>query len=190
MFGDNSLCCSHILLVSSPPPSFYLFFKCFVFLGLHLLHMEVPRLRVKPELHQQAYATATATPDLNHVCNLHHSSHQCGILNPLSEARDRTCVLMDTSWIWNPLSPNGKSSPPFILMVYLYRFCSCSFTGFESSLDRYLREVWAGAGSAGFSTGPGFSGFPVNRGGCGIPSVIHSLSLCLLNSPLFNLHYF
>ena len=28
-----------------------------------------------------------------------HSSQQCWILNPLSEARDRTCVLMDTSRI-------------------------------------------------------------------------------------------
>ena len=47
----------------------------------------------------QAYTTATATWDLNHVCNLHHSSGQCWILNPLSEARDWTCVLMDTSWV-------------------------------------------------------------------------------------------
>ena len=31
------------------------------------------------------------------VCNLHHSSRKCWILNPLSEARDQTCVLMDTS---------------------------------------------------------------------------------------------
>ena len=31
------------------------------------------------------------------VCDLHHSSWQCWILNPLSEARDQTRVLMDTS---------------------------------------------------------------------------------------------
>uniref|UniRef100_A0A8D0RRC0 Glycerophosphodiester phosphodiesterase domain containing 1 n=1 Tax=Sus scrofa TaxID=9823 RepID=A0A8D0RRC0_PIG len=29
-----------------------------------------------------------------HVCSLHHSSRQCWILNPLSEARDRTCNFM------------------------------------------------------------------------------------------------
>ena len=40
-----------------------------------------------------------ATPDLSHVCYLHHSSWQCQILNPLNEARDRTCVLMDVSQI-------------------------------------------------------------------------------------------
>ena len=45
------------------------------------------------------YTTATATQDLSHVCELHHSSRQCQILNPLSEARDQTCILMDTSQI-------------------------------------------------------------------------------------------
>ena len=38
----------------------------------------------------RAVATATATPDLSLVCNLRHSSQQCWILNPLSEARDWT----------------------------------------------------------------------------------------------------
>ena len=38
--------------------------------------------------------TATAMPHLTHVCNLYHSSQQCWILNPLSEARDCTCNLM------------------------------------------------------------------------------------------------
>ena len=33
------------------------------------------------------------------VYNLHHSSWQCQILNPLSQARDRTCILMDVSQI-------------------------------------------------------------------------------------------
>ena len=41
-----------------------------------------------------AYNTATATSDLSHTCDLHHSSPQCQILNPLSEARDRTHGLM------------------------------------------------------------------------------------------------
>ena len=39
------------------------------------------------------YTTATATPDLSHVYQLHHSSHQCRIFNPLSEARDLTRIL-------------------------------------------------------------------------------------------------
>ena len=63
-------------------------------LELHLRHMEVSRLEVK-----LAYATATATWDPRCICDLHHSSWQCPILNPLSKARDWTCVLMDASRI-------------------------------------------------------------------------------------------
>ena len=33
------------------------------------------------------------------AAGLHHSSRQCWIHNPLSGARDRTCILMDTSWV-------------------------------------------------------------------------------------------
>ena len=58
--------------------------------------MEVLRLGVKSELQLPAYTTTTATPDPSHVYNLHHSSQQRQILNPPSEARDQTCVLVDT----------------------------------------------------------------------------------------------
>ena len=71
----------------------------FFFLGLHLLHMEIPRLGVESELQLLAYTTATATPDQSHVCDLYHSSQQHQILNPLSEARHQTCILMDTSQV-------------------------------------------------------------------------------------------
>ena len=46
-----------------------------------------------------AYATATATPDPSRVCDLCHSSWQRRIINPLSELRDGTHVLMDTSGV-------------------------------------------------------------------------------------------
>ena len=59
--------------------------------------MEVPRLGVESELWPPAYTIATEMPDLSHICDLHHSSWEGWILNPLSKARDRTCVLMDTS---------------------------------------------------------------------------------------------
>ena len=61
--------------------------------------MEVPRLGVESELQLQAYATATAMPDLSCVCDLHHSSQQRWILDPLSEARDSARNLMDPSRI-------------------------------------------------------------------------------------------
>ena len=61
--------------------------------------MEVPRLGVESELQLLACAMATAMQDLSLVYELHHSSQQCQIPDPLSEARDRTHVLMDVSWI-------------------------------------------------------------------------------------------
>ena len=45
------------------------------------------------------YTTAIATPDLSHVCDLHHSSQQRRILTPLSEARNQIQNLMFPSWI-------------------------------------------------------------------------------------------
>ena len=61
--------------------------------------MEAPRLRVESELLLPAYTRATATPDPSHICDLHHSSQQRWVLNPLSETRDQTCNLMVPSWI-------------------------------------------------------------------------------------------
>ena len=46
-----------------------------------------------------AYVAATAMWHLRRICNLHRSSQQRRILNPLSEARDQTCIPMDNSQI-------------------------------------------------------------------------------------------
>ena len=69
-----------------------LFFFFFFFFVLHPQHIEVPRLGVEPDLQLPAYATASQDP--SPVCDLHHSSRQGQILNPLSLARDRTHNLM------------------------------------------------------------------------------------------------
>ena len=71
--------------------------------------MEVPRLGVELELQLPAYATATAIPDQSPICNLCFSSRQHWILNPLSEVRDWTCILMATSWLLNLLRHNGNA---------------------------------------------------------------------------------
>ena len=63
--------------------------------------MEIPGLgvnQIRATAASLAYTTATATWDPSHICNLHHSSQQQWILNPLCEARDWTCILTNTSW--------------------------------------------------------------------------------------------
>ena len=76
----------------------YFFLLVFLpFLGLHLQHMEVPRLGVESERQLQAYATARNTRSKLHLQrNLCHILRQQQLLNPLSEARDQTRILMDT----------------------------------------------------------------------------------------------
>ena len=75
----------------------YLFIYLFCFLEPNWGHMEVPRIGGQVELQLLDYTTTIATWDLSHACNLHHSSRQLQILNPLSKARDRTHILIDTS---------------------------------------------------------------------------------------------
>ena len=45
----------------------------------------------------EAYTTATATPDPSHISDLYYSLWQCWILNPLSKARDWTCIFTEAT---------------------------------------------------------------------------------------------
>ena len=75
--------------------------------------MEFLRLGVELELQLLAYTTATATWDRSHICELHHSSRQRWIHNPLSKARDQTHILMDTSQIRFHCATTG--TPDFLI---------------------------------------------------------------------------
>ena len=90
-----------------------------------LLYMEVPRLGVELELQLPAYATATATPDPSCICDLHRSSWQCWIPDPLSKARDWTCIPMDTK----------LDSFLLYLKVKLFSFSVVSLKWLLTSLD-------------------------------------------------------
>ena len=81
------------------------FFFFLVFLFLFFLFRATPvaygsfQPRVQLELQVLAYTTITATLDPSRVCNLYRSSQKCWILNPLSEARDGTQILVHTSLV-------------------------------------------------------------------------------------------
>ena len=107
----------------------FILFIYFCFLGLYQQHMDVPRLGVKSRLQLQAYTTATATAmqNLSHTCNLHHSSQQPWILNPLNEAKI-------------------KPASPWILVQFITHWATTgtprvfAFTHWNS--DRAGRQQW------------------------------------------------
>ena len=78
---------------------YFLFIYFFCFLGPYPWHVEGSSLGIESELQLPAYTSATATQDPSSICDLHHSSLQCQILNPLSKARDQTHSLMVLSQI-------------------------------------------------------------------------------------------
>ena len=82
--------------------------------------MEFPRLGVESELQLLAYATATATPDPNSSCDLHHSLQQQQILNSLCEARDQTSIFMDASQIRFPWATTGTPSILIFYFTFMY----------------------------------------------------------------------
>ena len=75
--------------------------------------MKVPRLGVELEYSCQPQPQ----PQQLEICDLHHSSQQRWILNPLSGARDRTCILMDTSQVhycW------AKMGTPMVVLICIF----------------------------------------------------------------------
>ena len=101
--------------------SFPLFFFFFLSRATHIAYGG-SQARVELELQLPTYATATAMPDPSRVCDLHHCSQQCWILNPLSEARDQICILMDTGWVLNQLS-HSRNAQLSVLERFLRRRC-------------------------------------------------------------------
>ena len=109
-------------------------------LGLHLWHMEVSGLGVNLEL--PAYTTATATPDPSHVCNLHHSSWQLGILNLLSKARDWTLVLLDTSRICYCWATTGTPAASYFTWTCSFIICASVSSWVNGDNNRTHFTVW------------------------------------------------
>ena len=105
-------------------------------------------LGVESELQLLAYSTATAMPDLSHICNLRHSLQQRWILNLLSKARDQTCILMDTTLVHYQWATMGTLAGFFLLTSKYKYIIACEFITqfvFSFSVDRRLDcfHVWA-----------------------------------------------
>ena len=60
--------------------------------------------------------------DPSHICNLHHSSPQCRILNPLSKARNQTCNLMVPSQVHFCYNSAGTPVCFSYLLCFSYLF--------------------------------------------------------------------
>ena len=104
-----------------PWPLFCLFVCLFfAFLRPNPWHMEVSRLGGKSELQLPAYTMAKAMQDPSRVCNLHHSSRQPQIPDPLSEARDQTCIVLNTSWIHFHFAARTSEFKILMILFYFY----------------------------------------------------------------------
>ena len=110
---------------------FYLFifiFNFWLFRATPMAYGSSQARGEKLKLQLLGYTTATGTRDSSRVPNLHHSSWQCQIPDPLSEARNQTHILMDPSWILFRCATAGTGSHSFQLD-------GTEFHGFETLPD-------------------------------------------------------
>jgi len=124
-----------------------LFFVLFLFFVFFLIDASAAyrnsQARVKSELQLPAYTATIAAHLQSLLWDLLHSLWQCQILNPLGEARDQTCILMDTSQVLNQVSHNGNSC----FSVMKAEFSSCNYLqnslqNLKCLLSRPVRKSW------------------------------------------------
>ena len=132
--ASSGLTVIHIFLVYDDFDRLFCCLFVFVILGPHPQHMEIPKLGVESELQLPGYTTAAAMPDQKLICSLHHR-----ILNPLSEARDQTCIVMDTSQVFTLLSHNGNSN---LWQVLKSADHVCSRISGELLRKQVPRSIW------------------------------------------------
>ena len=119
----------------------FFFCCCCCFSGLHPRPVEAPGLGVSSELQLLAYTTATAVPDLSCICDLHHSSWQCWILNPLSEARDQTRNLIVPSRIRFRCTIAGPPHTGFLSVLLGKHLIQASWEASRFYQQGYLGKV-------------------------------------------------
>ena len=87
--------------------------------------------------------------DLSHICDLHHSSWQCQILNPLSKARDQTCILMNLSQVPYCWAAMGTPRSLFFFSFLSFCCCCCYFLGRSCAYGGSQARGWIGAVATG-----------------------------------------
>ena len=78
--------------------------------------------RAESELQLQAYTTAMT--DWSYISNLHCSLWKCWILNSLIEARDWTCILLDTSQVFTLLRYHRNSRMNVLKTFWFNLLCN------------------------------------------------------------------
>ena len=122
----------------------------------------------------------TATRDLSHVCDLHHSSQQRRILNSLREAMDWTCNQSDLF----PLRHDGNSSFETLNRLWVHKGYVVLSPNYYCGTDRLrvhwlppsLSLSWFAYNCAGFRTKR--KSLPGEQDGCSRTALSHTWVLC------------
>ena len=99
--------CAFLCLLSLRRPTFIFFIFVFYFLLFRVAPVAYRSSQARVEIGAAAAGLCHSHSNVGSkppLCNLQHQ-----IVNLLSKARDGTRILMDTSWVLNPLSHNGNS---------------------------------------------------------------------------------
>ena len=122
--SDLKLCeCWYLRSLLAAAPPFFSFL--FSFFRATRVAYRISQARGRIRAAAVSLRHSHSTWDLSCICEPHHSSWQHQSLNPLSEARDRTHILMITGRVCNPLSQNGNSSCCPYLIQTLTGCLSC-----------------------------------------------------------------
>ena len=128
-----------IYFLTSPCRYDFTFFKFFCFLGCTLGIWKFPSQGLK-QLQLLVYTTVTATRDPSRIYDLHHSSQQCHIPNPLSEVRGWTRTLKDTSQICFCCATTGTPIPPLNKGT---RACICEVTSAKLLSWKLVKVIYS-----------------------------------------------
>ena len=117
--------CTHIRTQAYTHIFINIYIFLFLFLWLHLWHMEVLRLGVESELQLLVYATATAMQDPSCIYDYTTAHGNTGSFTEW--ARDRICVLTDTT--------KGSSPPKSQRELHTYIFLNAKGNLVESGFQ-------------------------------------------------------